>query len=595
MAAMAAHGLKAGLNDVSLGDPNQSFYSANLPDFHRPKYRDAQLLAQRFALFPNFLGLTMGADNAGYTWYWDWNGPTSEHPWGMAFSVMQAAAGKPLKAPLPPGYPGGKPQEYPSTARDFLDYVARYDQAFAHYGYLGQAVQEVSPTLLTTSGSFGSAPGVGARGGYDWGTPPGREMFSGLSTLQTYDWNEQSSSKPMQNVALMDRLKSYYPDKPGWALLDDFHLFFGRAPMQRAYALALTRGVSAVGTSFLANPANVLSDHADGGAGFLDSERELWAWVHKYGGAYAMTKPMPTVGVLYVNDQALMRPVVGGDRTPDDQLLRGSHEGKTFEALFTCHQAGWPAKIVTPEELRRGLPPSVKALLLVGLPKVDDTWHWYDGLTPQLSAFVAKGGRLLTDDESVSPLPATQTGMRVRAYVVNRDLDWTPELLARNGDNAKRLQAAMAGVSPPLAETGSETVWAVPTLAGDTQYLTVVNQATPPGGNASRVILPQTGHLTWHTDRPIYDVRLGRKLTADEAKTVDLTREGFQYYALPPARRHCTHSDGHSRPGRLLRRLRRLRPSHARYPRSTDCHEGWRDGDGLLSQRAGRETAALRV
>ena len=125
--------------------------------------------------------------------------------------------------------------------------------------------------------------------------------------------------------------------------------------------------------------------------------------------------------------------------------------------------------------------------------------------------------------------------MRVRAYVVNRDLDWTPELLARNGDNAKRLQAAMAGVSPPLAETGSETVWAVPTLAGDTQYLTVVNQATPPGGNASRVIQPQTGRLTWHTDRPIYDVRLGRRLTADEAKVVDLTREGFQYYALPPA------------------------------------------------------------
>ena len=97
------------------------------------------------------------------------------------------------------------------------------------------------------------------------------------------------------------------------------------------------------------------------------------------------------MGVLYVNDQALMRPVVGGDRTPDDQLLRGSHEGKTFEALFLCHQAGWPAKIVTPEELRRGLPPSVKALLLVGLPRVDDTWHWYDGLTPLLSAFVARG------------------------------------------------------------------------------------------------------------------------------------------------------------------------------------------------------------
>ena len=533
MAAMAAHGLKAGINNVSLGDPNQAFYSANLPDFHRPKYRDAQLLAQRFSRFPNFLGVTTGADNAGYTWYWDWNGPTSEHPWGMALNVMQSADDKPLRAPLPPGYAGGKPHEYPSTARDFLDYVGRYNQAFAHYGYLGEAVQEINPKLITTSGSFGSAPGVGARGGYNWGTAPGREMFSGLSTLQTYDWNEQSSSKPLQNVALMDRLLSYYPDKPGWALLDDFHLFFGRAPMQRAYALALTRGVQGVGTSFLANPDNVQSDHAD--AGFLDGERDLWAWVHKYGGAYAMTKPTPTIGILYVNEQALMRPVVGGEHPSDDQLLHGSHEGKTFEALFLCHQAGWPAKIVTPEELKRGLPPSVKALLLVGLPKIDDTWHWYDGLSGPLSAFVAGGGRLLTDDESVSPLPATQTGMSVRAYVVNRDLDWTPELLARNGDNAKKLNAAMSGVAPPLAETGSDTVWAIPTQAGDTQYLTVVNQATPPGGNASRVTQPQTGHLTWHTDRPIYDVRLGRKLTTEEAKIVDLTRDGFQYYALPPA------------------------------------------------------------
>ena len=250
-------------------------------------------------------------------------------------------------------------------------------------------------------------------------------MFSGLSTLQTYDWNEQSSSKPLQNVALMDRLKSYYPDKPGWALLDDFHLFFGRAPMQRAYALALTRGVQGVGTSFLANPDNVVSDHADGGAGFLDSERELWAWVHKYGGAYAMTKPTPTIGILYVNDQALMRPVIGGEHPPDDQLLHGSHEGKTFEALFLCHQAGWPAKIVTPEELKRGLPPerqglaagrpaqSGRHLALVRRPDA-----------PSLRPSSRRGGRLLTDDESVSPVPATQNGHE-RSAPTSSTATWT--------------------------------------------------------------------------------------------------------------------------------------------------------------------------
>ena len=534
LTAMAAHGLKAGINDISLGDPSQSFYSANLPDFHRPKYRDAQLLAQRFALFPNFLGMTMGADNAGYTWYWDWNGPTSEHPWGQAFQIMQTAAGQPLTAPLPPGgHFSPKPHEYLSTAKDFENYIARYNQSFAHYGYLGEAVQEVNPNLMMTSGSFGSAPGVGARGGYNWGTVPGREMFSGLPILQTYDWNEQSSSKPLHNVALMDRLKSYYPDKPGWALLDDFHLFFGRAPMQRAYALALTRGIQGVGTSFLANTDNIKTFGAD--PSFLRNQHDLFGWIHKFGGVYAQTKPMPTIGVLYVNAQALMRPVLSGENPPEDQLERGSQEGKTFEALFLCHQAGWPAKIITPEAIKRGLPPSLKAILLVGLPPVDDTWHWYDGLLPSLGAFIQKGGRLLTDDESVCPLPTIKTGMTVRAYVVNRDLDWTPELLARNSANAQKLRTALRGVALPLAETGSETVWAVPTLAGSTQYVTVVNQATPFGQNASRVIAPQTGTLAWHTARPIYDLRLGRKLTADEAKTVDLTHDGFQFYALPPA------------------------------------------------------------
>ena len=146
MAAMAAHGLKAGINNVSLGDPNQAFYSANLPDFHRPKYRDAQLVAQRFSRFPNFLGMTMGADNAGYTWYWDWNGPTSEHPWGMALGVMQSGGGQaPQSAPAAGlSRPASRTSTRPRLAT-FLDYVGRYDQAFAHYGYLGEAVQEVNP------------------------------------------------------------------------------------------------------------------------------------------------------------------------------------------------------------------------------------------------------------------------------------------------------------------------------------------------------------------------------------------------------------------------------------------------------------------
>jgi len=77
-------------------------------------------------------------------------------------------------------------------------------------------------------------------------------------------------------------------------------------------------------------------------------------------------------------------------------------------------------------------------------------------------------------------------------------------------------------------------VWAIPTSCLDTQYVTVVNQgyaegdeakerllpadpkATKPEvwkfkGNASLYVKPQTGVLKWNTNRPIYDVRLGRK------------------------------------------------------------------------------------
>jgi hypothetical protein len=59
----------------------------------------------------------------------------------------------------------------------------------------------------------------------------------------------------MHQVALIDRLRSYYPDKPAWCLIDDFHLLFGREARQRAYALALTRGIKAIGTTTLANAA----------------------------------------------------------------------------------------------------------------------------------------------------------------------------------------------------------------------------------------------------------------------------------------------------------------------------------------------------
>jgi hypothetical protein len=199
----------------------------------------------------------------------------------------------------------------------------------------------------------------------------------------------------------------------------------------------------------------------------------------------------------------------------------------------------------------------MKALLLVGLDQPDSSRFWADGLAPVLQKFVDRGGKILADEESVCPVPCTKTGMKVAAYVSQMNVDPTPMLFSRNVENVSQLRAAMEEVPPPLAKSESETVWAVPTQCADVQYVTVVNEgyaegdeaqerllpadprATKPEfwklkGNASLYVKPQTGNLNWNTNRPIYDVRLGKKLSPEEAAQVDLTKDGFQWYALPP-------------------------------------------------------------
>lgn len=503
-----------------LGNPNVAFFSYTLPDYHAPLYRDLQLTMQRFGRYPNLAGFSMGTDNAGYVTFWDWAPPIPNRPWGEAFNIFMNQSRTPIASSI-----GGGPKKYERGAgkqREFIDYVARYDETFKQYGYFAKAATEVDPKLIATTGSFGSSPGDGGSGGYPWASIPGKPMYEQMPVQQAYDWNEKHSSKPMHNVALLDRLRSYYPDKTTWALIDDFELFFGREARQRAYALALTRGIQAVGTSFLPNPTGSKAQPDK-----IAQQKELYAWIHKYGGAYAMTEPTPSLGILYVHPQELMRNV-GSD-------IQGSHEGKVTEALFFTHAAGWPSKVITPDELQRGLPPSMKAILLVGLNNFDNSWHWYDSLTPALQQFVTNGGRILTDNESVSPVTATTTGMAVHSFVSQRDKDWTPELVKRNADNIRRLRAAMQEIPSPLAVSDRGTMWAIPTQSGDTQYLTVVNQNYDPSKNASVYVAPQRGKLTWNTTRPIYDVRLGRKLTPVEATKVDLTQDGFRWYALPPS------------------------------------------------------------
>ena len=537
----------------SFQNPNLAIFAHALPEWHGPLYRSLQLAAQRFAQWPNFIGIDIGAADAGYAALWPWAPPTPQQPWGEA---MIEFMGTPQpKVPRAPGLGAPEfPFEQPvKTTAGFAKYLQRYDTAFRQYGYFAEAVHDVHPRLVFTTGSFGSAPGSGGRGGWPWASLPGRVMFEGLNVQQAYDWNQAHASKPLHNVALLDRLGSYAPDRKTWALLDNFQLLFGREAYQRACALALTRGIQGIGTNFLPGQGDAAQPEV---AAF---EKEMALWMRKYGGVYAATKPVATIGIFYSHHQALQRRVVTGADPKAADLYAGSHEGRVTEALFLCHAAGWPARVITYQEVARGpLPESMKAILLVGLDQADETWSWGPGLEPRLQEFLARGGRIIADSESVCAVPSTRTELKIAAYVAQSHVDPTPLLFTRNADNIVKLRASMEGVAAPLAAWDNPRLWVIPTECGTTQYVTAVNQSFAEGkeagewlrppdpkatkpevwktkANASLYVKPQMGALKWNTTRPIYDVRLSRKLSADEAGTVDLTEDAFRWYALPAA------------------------------------------------------------
>ncbi|HEY3898447.1 MAG TPA: hypothetical protein VGM54_07530 [Chthoniobacter sp.] len=558
-AALARSGVRLGLEyddnwtRPAFQHPNLAFLAHTLPDWHAPLYRSLSLATQRFARLPNFAGICVGANNAGYVSDLWWTLPIPSRPWGEAMiNFLGTPQPRVPRAPSlgPPEFTFERPVK---TELEFSKYVGRYETSFEEYSYFADAVREVSPRFVFTTGSFGSAPSAGARGGWPWASMPGRTMCEGLPVQQAYDANETHAAKPLHAVALADRLRSYFPKKTTWGLIDDHHFLYGREGWQRACALMLTRGVQGVGTNFLA--------HSEGDGAHPDAaaaQAEMNAWMHKFGGVYARTQPEPTIGVFYGYTEAVQRRVLLGEQPPEEELLRGSQEGKVVEALFICQAAGWPARVITHQELLRGpLPASMKAILLVGLDQPDATRSWSAGLEPMLQKFLDRGGRILADDESVCPVSSTKTGMKVAAYVTQMNVDPTPMLFARNVENISTLRNAMQDVAPPVATSGSETIWTIPTRCADVQYLTVVNQGYAEGeeaqerllpadprankpefwklkGNASLFVKPQTGALKWSTDRPIYDVRLGKKITAEEAAQVDLTKDAFQWYALPP-------------------------------------------------------------
>lgn len=551
--AFAHHGLRLGLaydnnwSRPSLQNPHLPLLAHALPDWHAPLYRSLSLAAQRFSRLPNFAGISIGADTAGFA---PPSAPSPERPWGEAIAEFgNSAHPKLLRLPahgaLNPAF------EAPAqTAEEFFKFTDRLTTSFRQYGYFSEALREIDPQLVFTTASFTSA----GRGGWPGASLPGRVMSEALSVQQAFDANDQHGGRPLQCVALTDRLRSYFPAKRTWALLDNFQFRYNRESWQRAVAMLLTRGIQGLGTNALAQP-----DSPAPQAETRAFQKEMHDWVHRYGGVFAHTEPIASVGIFFSHQQALLRPVLRGSDLSEEQLLTGSHEAKVTEALFICHAAGWPARVITYQELMRGpLPASMKVILLVGLDAPDETWNWARGLDKPLQQFLDRGGRILADAGSFCPVKCDRADLKIAAYEPAGLLDLTPQILGRNTPNIAKLQTALEGVPPPLATTNASMCWLVPTQCGDTQYLTALNQRVAEGeeseelarqpdvrgnkremwrskANASLWVPPAKWPLQWHTQRPIYDVRLGRKLTADEAATADFSKDSFRWYALPPA------------------------------------------------------------
>lgn len=411
---------------------------------------------------------------------------------------------------------GVAPEEVvtPNTSL-YVDYIDRYSKQYADsYGYFAQGYTALEPDGVVVTGSCGSSPGMGGRGGYPWATVPCREMFENMPGGSVYDWNEKNSTLPMHNAALLDRVTSYLraqdiangsnhgqqpsevPRRPRWSIVDDFKNHLSPKNRERAYALVLGRGVQAVGQNWL--PPLFPGGKDPARPDLFRDMREQFQWSRAMGGFYSLARPLARVGIVYSTMQALLRPSISQDPLEPWQLAGGSHEGKVTEALFTTHAAGWSARVVTPDEIaQRGADllreDGIETLLLVGLDSAGTYWGgflWFrddegaggEAVGRAVEAFVAAGGGVVADGNSTAALPASllqrgsslsgsswpggdssseptsgtivnATGLVFGSFVVETDNDTTGLLIERNRQNAAMLSSALstAGTSRPVA------------------------------------------------------------------------------------------------------------------------------------------------
>ncbi len=538
--ACEASGVKIAFNAVSVANANQMYYSRVLADFWLPKLRDLQIITQRMRHHGNLLGITFGGDNAGYVPYWDWAPPIGNRPWAESFLHLNnwtKTPSHPIGSAIPRN--PAKSHEVPGTQKSFVDYMRGYDATFSQFGQYQARIREVEPRLMLSTQGYGSAPGGGGAGGWPWATIPGRDIFRDLAVTQAYDWDETPQERPLHNLALIDRLRSWYPEKPAWALHDDFYLKYNLQARQRIIALSLAHGAAGVGFNWMPQPSGEQAR-----PDICEAMKTLWSWVHRSSGAYAGTRLQAPIGIVFSHEQANSRHLIA-DWSSAEALLKGPQEGKAVEALYICHLAGIPARIVTTDEIKRGLPSDMQALLLTGLNRFDTTWLWSDGLESQLKAFAGRGGRFLLDQESVLPdgLSGAATGLQVHAYAQQGDAQGpgaqpggckVAQLTERNRDNATKLKAAFGPVTLPCT-SAEPTVWAVPHRTGDVSYVTVSNWGFEPGKPALRTYKPVRATLAWTVTGPIFDLTTRKQLTPAEAADCDLTADAVRLYACPPA------------------------------------------------------------
>lgn len=444
----------------------------------------------------------------------------------MKFGVSRATPPMPPLSFLPRWLTPLPPVDlHPDVARDMQLIAQRLDDAgnFAGFvitgaqrhtaAYLSDRLQEIAPEWIVTPGDFdGTNHQISGEG-----------LFSHLAVQQVRPARDPSAVPPLSDLALIDRLRSYHPHKQTWAIIDSTDPALTRRDLHRAYALALTRGIDAIGVNHLPLPGGPAAEQR------IADLREIHEWVQRLGGVYGMTEPIPTIGVLYVHSQALR------DR---------EHAALTLHAMVVCHAGGYSARVITPEELQRGLPDAMKAVLLVGLGRADEQQVWHHGLEDALRKYVEQGGRFIIDETSVAPVPAIKPGLKIS--VADEPAD-AQAIIESNQRNIAHLREAMSDTPRPIGYSDDPFVWAIPSLAGNVEYVTVVSihstpttdQTPQPAATTEPVAPaepapPMVGTLAWSSSRPVYDVRTRRKLSAEEARSVDLTTEGFHLFALPP-------------------------------------------------------------